>query len=1064
MTKKIILLSLFLSLFFPILSYASIYGVLHGKVVDSEGKGVVGATVLVKGTTRGVNVRDKNGEFTIANIVAGEYEIEFRAVGKRTVIKKVRISADETTEVSAVLEDEAIMKETVVITAERPLVSKDAVGKQTTFTGDEITTTSREGINSIVSLSAGVRDAGDGFNIRGTRSSETQIRVDGLDITNRFTGDMGLGGTRFYPMVSAYAVEEVQVLTGGFSAEYGESQGGVVNNVLKTGRTDRYEGLFRYRTDVPGLWGRQAHGLQIIKQDTKLVPVLTGEGAKLQGPGQNTFDFGIGGPLKIPFLKNSTFYIAARSETDKYRNSSYEIYDPAGNNLGQFDNQRSWVKNISLRLRFQLSSDIGLILGTEYGIGSHELGGWGWLYDTTQGVKSDGTLNGVPENFAKQYVGNQYNYKFLGRINHTLTASSFYDFTVSYNVNTDQVGRRGNFDDPNFFTGFEIMEPQDKYVFDGKTLVPGTMQDGRIVGDKILDQFTSWTALQYTSDGYLLGDFPVRNSLTGYYEGAAYAGTDNPYGVQGLFATHGNQGGLEFRDQYYWQIDGNYTNSFKTGSDFSHLFKTGFQLQLFELHRHYNGMPWDGNPFFDLFTDKYGGNIYADNKAIYDKTSKPFKPTQFAMYVQDKISYKGIIFTPGLRLDLFAPNSQYRLPSNTFVSIRSDTGFADASVKYQISPRINIAYPITDKSVLSLSYGLYFKTPSYQYLYDNFAVDVLRGNNLLGNPNMESQRTNEYQVSYNQQIGDNMALGVTTYYKDMYNQLGLAYVPSIPTPYYQYSVAEFGNSRGVEVEFRKNPTNDHIALVLNYTLSYVTGTAPDPSSNYMVSYDPYSGRMAFPLAPFPQPWDVRHYVKGYLTFVWGNDEGPSIFKVKPLQNAQINFTGVYRSGYPYTKTDKNGNIIGEINAERQPSYWTVDSRISKEIYLRNIFGKSLGNTSIEIFFDIYNILNRRAVVGVYSTTGDAVDNGVTLQRQIGDFSSVTWYKDASFDNAASFRSDQYDIYGNRFYNANADLDQNGTVTQAEKYEAYMRYAKDALSFLGNYMAPRTIYFGFMIKF
>ncbi|HAW09235.1 MAG TPA: hypothetical protein DCW42_08770 [Bacteroidetes bacterium] len=1063
MNKKILLLSVFVSLFFPLFSYASIYGVLHGKVVDSEGKGVIGATVLVRGTTRGVNVRDKNGEFTITNIVAGEYEIEFRAVGKRSVIKKVRLSADETTDVSAVLEDEAVMKETVVITAERQLVSKDAIGKQTTFVGDEITSTSREGINSIVSLSAGVRDAGDGFNIRGARTSETQIRVDGMDITNRFTGDMGLGGTRFYPMVSAYAVEEVQVLTGGFSAEYGESQGGVVNNVLKTGRTDRYEGFFRYRTDVPGLWGRQANGLNIIRQDTKLVPVLGGEGAKLQGPGLNSFDVGIGGPLPLPIFKNSTFYLSAKSETDKYRNSGYEIYDPAGNNLGQLDNQRSWIKNISLRLRFQATNDIGLILGTEYGIASHELGGWGWLYADDQGI-IDGKPNGVSESFAKQYVGNQYNYKFLARINHTLTSSSFYDFTISYNVNTDQIGRRNNFDDPSFFSGFDIMKPQDEYVLNGTTLVKGTMQDGRIVGDKILDQFTSWTSLQYTKDGYLLGDIPVINPLTGYFEGNAYTGTNNPYGVQGIFASHGNQGGLQFRDQFYWQVDGNYTNSFKTGSEFSHLFKTGFQLQLFELDRHYNLMPWDGNPFFDLFTDKYGGNIYADNKDIYDKTSKPFKPTQFAFYAQDKISYKGIIFTPGLRLDLFAPNSQYRLPSQTFTSIRSDTGFADASIKYQISPRINIAYPITDKSVLSLSYGLYFKTPSYQYLYDNFAVDVLRGNNLIGNPNMESQRTNEYQVSFNQQIGDNMSMGVTTYYKDMYNQLGLTYVPSIPTPYYQYSVAEFGNSRGVEVEFRKNPSNDHIALVLNYTLSYVNGTAPDPSSNYMVSYDPYSDRLAFPLAPFPQPWDIRHYLKGYLTFVWGDNEGPSIFKIQPLENAQINFTGTYRSGYPYTKTDRNGTPIGETNAERQPSYWNIDSRISKELYLRDIFGKGAGNSSIEIFIDIYNILNIRSVTRVFSATGDPIDNGVTLERQIGDFSGVTWYKDASYGNTATFKSDQYDIYGNRFYNANADIDQNGTVTQAEKYEAYMRYAKDAMSSLGNYKAPRTIYIGFMFKF
>jgi len=79
------------------------------------------------------------------------------------------------------------------------------------------------------------------------------------------------------------------------------------------------------------------------------------------------------------------------------------------------------------------------------------------------------------------------------------------------------------------------MKPQDEYVLNGATLVKGTMQDGRIVGDKILDQFTSSTSLQYTKDGYLLGDFPIRNPLTGYFEGQAYTGgTNNPYGASNL--------------------------------------------------------------------------------------------------------------------------------------------------------------------------------------------------------------------------------------------------------------------------------------------------------------------------------------------------------------------------------------------------------------------------------------------------------------------------------------------------------------------------------------------------
>jgi outer membrane receptor protein involved in Fe transport len=1073
MLRRILNLSLIIVLLLiPLSTFASVYGILKGKVVDQDGKPVIGATVRVQGTTLGAAVRNKDGSFTVVNISAGSYDVLVRAVGKKEVVKKVRISADETTEINIVLQDESVMGETITVTADRKaMVSKDAVGKQTTYSGSEVTGTSAEGVTAIVGLSAGVRNAGDGFNVRGMRSSETQIRVDGLDVGNQFTGGMGFGGTGYYPMVSAFGTEEVQVLTGGFSAEYGQAQGGVVNNIVKTGRTDRYEGLLRYRTDVPSLYGRQAFGLDLQRQDTRFVPVQAGEGAKLQGGQENTIDFGIGGPMQLPFLKNSTFYLSTYIFNEKYRGNSYEIYDPAGNNIGLIDHQGTWVKNITFRMRFAITDNIGLILGTQYGVTSAEFGSWGWLYATNPGILN-GQSNGVPENLAKLPVGNQIVNNFIARINHTLSSSSFYEFTLSKNTNNDVSGRRDidqtshqiNTSGPDFFSGFKILEPHDQYVIDGDSLIKARFKDGRVVGDKILDEFTGLSGEGYTADGYLKTDIPKRNPLTGYYEGQGYnGGTNNPYGLSGIFATSGTATGVSFRYGSYWQADGHYTDAFSTG-DFSHIFKTGFQLRLYTLEYHYNGAPYDGNPFYDIYTDRFGGNIYAENQKVWDKTSKPNEPRELGYYIQDQISYKGIIISPGLRLDLVDPNQDYRVASKTFIPITSDTGFVKASVKYQVSPRINIAYPITDRSILSIAYGLYFKTPQYQYMYDNFAQDILRGGSPVGNPNLDAQRTNAYQVAYNQQFSDVFALGVTAYYNDLYSQLGATYIPASPTPFYIYSTSEYGNTRGVEFELRKQPAGDHLLVVLNYTYSKVDGTSPDPSSNFGAPRDIYTDKFAFPLAAYPQPWDLRHSFKGYVNFIWGRDEGPSIFGMKILQNANINFTGSYRSGYPYTKTDKDGKLLGEYNAERQPSFWTVSSRISKLFYLKDIVGESLGNTAVEFFVDIYNLFNRTVPTAVYSATGDPIDNGVTLNRRIGDFSSTTWFKDASYDNPASFMSDQYDKFGNRFYNVNSDFDKNGVVTQSEKFESYMKYVKTALSFLGNYSAPRTIYAGFMIRF
>ena len=87
-----------------------------------------------------------------------------------------------------------------------------------------------------------------------------------MEVGNQFTGGYGIGGINDFPMASDWATDQVDVKTGGFSAEYGGTIGGVVNSVLKTGRTDRFEGFLRYRTDVDALWGSQKNGLQVTQE------------------------------------------------------------------------------------------------------------------------------------------------------------------------------------------------------------------------------------------------------------------------------------------------------------------------------------------------------------------------------------------------------------------------------------------------------------------------------------------------------------------------------------------------------------------------------------------------------------------------------------------------------------------------------------------------------------------------------------------------------------------------------------------------------------------------------
>ncbi len=1051
---------------FPYSMQAGIYGTLKGKVVDEEGKPIIGATIRIIGTTRGAIVKNPDGKFSIVNIDPGKYTVKVTFVGKEPYIaEEVKISADDITFLDITMREKGVRTKEVTVYGSK-MVSNYSIGNVNKVSEEEMQTVAREGISSVISTTAGVVSSGGGYSIRGSRASDTQIRIDGINATNQFTG----GGAAL-PSITEYDTEEIQVLTGGFSAEYGEVMGGVVNTIMKRGRTDKYEGYVRYRTDVPFMFGSQASGKDLVYDETRdaFKAVESGDGANLQGPGQHRFSFGTGGPM--PYLDGSTFYISSNYTYRKWNGASFEIRDPIGNNLGRMPDQQSWDKNIAARLRFKIAKGVELNFGGKYGSQSWENSSWSWLYADQEGweydlktgqPKLDGNgnpiTNGIPERMIKQVVGNNFNSNFFVRLNHTLDPTSFYELTVSNSMIEEEYSKRKDDNDPGYFAGFDIWYPQDNYGVSGSNLVEGEP-------NKIVDQYEIIKKTVRTADGYGVADYTQRNPLTGYIEGSGDATpTSNPFGRQNSFYEHGNSRTLDFRRSNIWSIDGKYEKSLR-GTEFEHMIKGGFDFKYFTLERHMNSLPWDGNPFFDVYTEEWGGNFYTFDQQAWEETSEPYHPMKIAAYALDQISYKGIIISPGLRFDMFMPQARYRTNLDQFVSITADSGFGDAQAKYQISPRINVTYPLTERSNISLNYGLFFQMPVLSSLYDGFATIRLRGNQVLGNPNMDAQRTNQYEVNYNNQLTDILALNVSAYYKDIYNQLGQVYVPAIPLPYFQYSVSEYGNIKGVEFTLRKRPTRqDHIQMRLNYTLSQSRATSSSPGDNYMRPIDPYTDLIAFPLSEYPTANDIRHRADFILSFIWANNQGFSIGGIQPLENLNLNFTTTWRSGVPYTKTDLSGRAIGELRTERGPSYWKTDMRLSKSFYLRDWLGESMGNSQIELALFVYNVFNLNEAIGLYTSTGDPDDRGMAFRRKAGDFSSIPFYEEADFSNVNTFNSTQYDNFGKRLYSKYADADGNGVVNQQEKFDSYIRQLETSVQFQGNYQTPRSVFFTVYFKF
>lgn len=224
-------------LFFVIVSltgafiYAGTTGKIAGKIIDKNtGEALLGANIILLGSTLGASA-DIDGNYFIINIPPGEYQVKASMIGYSSfTIQKVRVSVDQTTRLDFELTSESIELTDVVVTAEKLLVRKDLTSTESTVSGENISMLPLEDVSSVVNLQAGVIDG----HFRGGRSNEVKYLVDGVPVNDVYSGQSSLS-----PEINS--IEEVQVITGTFNAEYGEALSGVVNQVTKIAG-DKFDG------------------------------------------------------------------------------------------------------------------------------------------------------------------------------------------------------------------------------------------------------------------------------------------------------------------------------------------------------------------------------------------------------------------------------------------------------------------------------------------------------------------------------------------------------------------------------------------------------------------------------------------------------------------------------------------------------------------------------------------------------------------------------------------------------------------------------------------------------
>ena len=216
---------------------ASTGGKIAGVVKDATtGDGLPHANVVVVDTKLGATA-DEKGRFFILNVPAGTYTLKATYIGYADyTVEDVRVSTDLTTNLDIDLTSSDIQVEEVVIRAERPIIDKTATNAVRIVDAEDIEILPFRGVGGVINLQPGVVYDEGALHVRGSRSDEIGYYVDGASVRNPVTGGVAVN-------LIDEALAEVQLQAGGFNAEYGGANAGIILQELRTGPSNWEFGL-----------------------------------------------------------------------------------------------------------------------------------------------------------------------------------------------------------------------------------------------------------------------------------------------------------------------------------------------------------------------------------------------------------------------------------------------------------------------------------------------------------------------------------------------------------------------------------------------------------------------------------------------------------------------------------------------------------------------------------------------------------------------------------------------------------------------------------------------------
>ncbi len=869
------------------ISLAGVTGKITGKVTDaSNGEPLAGVNIYLAGTSIGTT-SDINGDYFILNISPGTYDLKTSMIGYGLkTVTDVRVSIDITTFIDVDLTVEALQAQEVTVVAERSLLKNDDFSSRHSVSGEEMEIQPVDDFKQVAKNQAGI--VGDHF--RGGRANEVLVLVDGIpmrDPAGIYSGDLG----GFTANIPDQAIQELEVTLGGFGAEYGNVQSGILNLAMKEGSKD-FHGNFKITTTNFGDGLNDA----LMEERTDWL------GTTYQHQLKNIYQFSLSGPLPM----NTSFSVSGEI-TDKKQ--------------GYWLNEQSDNMSFHGKLTTNITPKIKLVLG-----GLYSQSEWDQFY-----------FQASKYGPAPEYHENEY--KEVNETEKTLYHYIYVENPEDY-VQGATRSETGEYNSETYeqVVTYYVAGMQE-YLWDREK----TNRNGYLV----------WTHALNAKTYY---EIRLHNAYSNYHYATKDIEDDDGDGntTEDLVWDINEEGPNPInrtREDNYWWVRGDdqgyrdqasSSNTIKgdlvSQININHMIKTGFE---FSLHN------------TEVENVSWTNGVGAYRKDIWNEDSY-----DLGIYVQDKMEFKGIMALVGLRFDSFNPNglsddivypADYEYPYTTYDEngIPEFTDPKTPTVKSQLSPRIGISHPITDRDLLHFTYGHYFQRPDAFFLYRNHQIqDLTKVGNRVGNPDLEPEKTVAYDFGVEHLFTDDMKASITGFYKDVTNLVDWYKYVGKSIQNIELNVfanADYGNIKGLELALEKR-MGKYWGGALNYTFSVAKGR----SSSYTGGAGTFSSAKRMNILNFDQTHTINMNVS--LMIPDNSKLGMiSIAKIRPLANWRANFNIVYGSGLPYTS--HNSSIV---NDARLPWTSTTDLRVSKQIHFREL-------ASLNIFFDVFNLFNRENI-------------------------------------------------------------------------------------------------------